>query len=118
MELTLRTGVLFHDGQPFDADSVVANFPQRSVATEDQEGYTECESYRYSPELARSLLTEAGFGDRVKLQGRSVKRARPCNFTVKEFLARVGIELSELSREIGRTVLRHYAVSGVRQCAT
>jgi ABC-type transport system substrate-binding protein/signal transduction histidine kinase len=67
--------------------------PQRSVATEGMEGYTECEPYRYSPELARSLLKEAGYSGGFKLRGVTSETSTSVYFAVREFLERVGIEL-------------------------
>ncbi|MFM2416317.1 MAG: GsiB: predicted glutathione-binding protein gsiB, partial [Pseudomonadota bacterium] len=67
--------------------------PQRAVATEGQEGYTEVEAYRYSPELTRRLLEEAGHGSGFTLRGIVSETSTPVYFMVKEFLSRVGVGL-------------------------
>ncbi|MDB4986523.1 MAG: gsiB [Myxococcaceae bacterium] len=66
---------------------------QRSIATEGQQGFTECEPYRYSPELARRLLDEAGCSGGMRLTGLVSETSTAVYFMVKEFLARVGVEL-------------------------
>jgi peptide/nickel transport system substrate-binding protein len=67
--------------------------PARSIATEGQQGYVECAPYRYSPELARSLLDQAGHGGGFKLHGLVSESSTPLYFTVREFLSRVGVAL-------------------------
>jgi peptide/nickel transport system substrate-binding protein len=66
---------------------------QRSIATEGQQGFTECEPYRYSPELARRLLDEAGVSSGFQLTGLVSETSTAVYFMIKEFLARVGVEL-------------------------
>lgn len=68
--------------------------PQRSVATSGQEGYTECAPYRYSPDLARRLLAEAGHASGLRLSGLVCETSTALYFMVREFLARVGVALS------------------------
>ncbi|MEY4582717.1 MAG: GsiB: predicted glutathione-binding protein gsiB [Pseudomonadota bacterium] len=67
--------------------------PARSIATEGQQGYTECAPYRYSPELARTLLNEAGHASGLRLHGLVSETSTAVYFTVKEFLSRIGVEL-------------------------
>jgi len=67
--------------------------PARSIATEGQEGYTECAPYRYSPELARTLLDQAGWSKGFKLTGLVSESSTPLYFAVREFLSRIGVEL-------------------------
>jgi peptide/nickel transport system substrate-binding protein len=68
--------------------------PQRSIGTEGQQGYTECEPYRYSPELARRLLASAGYPSGFRLQGIVSETSTAVYFMVKEFLSRIGVELA------------------------
>jgi signal transduction histidine kinase len=67
--------------------------PARSIATEGQQGYTECAPYRYSPELARKLLDQAGWSKGFKLTGLVSESSTPLYFTIREFLSRIGVEL-------------------------
>lgn len=67
--------------------------PARSIATEGQQGYTECAPYRYSPDLARKLLDQAGWASGFKLSGLVSENSTPLYFAVREFVSRVGIEL-------------------------
>jgi ABC-type transport system substrate-binding protein len=67
--------------------------PQRSVSTRHEEGATECQAYRYSPELARSLLAEAGYPAGLRLRGVVSETSTALFHACSEFLARVGIEL-------------------------
>lgn len=67
--------------------------PQRSIATEGQQGYTDCEPYRYSPELARSLLEQAGHGQGFALRGLVSETSTAVYFAVREFLLRIGVSL-------------------------
>lgn len=67
--------------------------PARSIATEGQQGYTECAPYRYSPDLARKLLEQAGWSSGFKLSGLVSESSTPLYFAVREFVSRIGIEL-------------------------
>jgi ABC-type transport system substrate-binding protein/signal transduction histidine kinase len=67
--------------------------PQRSVSTRYEEGAAECQAYRYSPELARRLLVEAGHADGLRLRGVVSETSTSLFHACREFLARVGIEL-------------------------
>jgi ABC-type transport system substrate-binding protein/two-component sensor histidine kinase len=67
--------------------------PARSIATEGQQGYTECAPYRYSPDVARKLLEQAGHGTGFKLSGLVSETSTPLYFMVREFLSRIGVEL-------------------------
>jgi len=67
--------------------------PARSIATEGQQGYTECAPYRYSPDLARKLLDQAGWSNGFKLTGLVSETSTPLYFAIREFLSRVGVEL-------------------------
>jgi peptide/nickel transport system substrate-binding protein len=67
--------------------------PQRSVSTRHEEGATELEAYRYSPELARSLLAEAGYPHGLRLRGVVSETSAALYHACREFLGRVGVEL-------------------------
>ncbi|MEZ4233961.1 MAG: ABC transporter substrate-binding protein [Polyangiaceae bacterium] len=67
--------------------------PQTSVATAEQQGYAECEPYRYSPELARRLLEEAGCAEGFTLRGLVSETSTAVYFAAREFLSRVGVTL-------------------------
>lgn len=67
--------------------------PQKSIATPGAEGYTELEGYRYSPELARRLLAEAGYENGFTLKGLVSETSTAVYFAVREFLSRVGVTL-------------------------
>lgn len=63
------------------------------VVTRGSEGYIENEPYRYSPELARQLLAEAGYGEGFTLRGLVSETSSALFFVAREFLSRVGIKL-------------------------
>jgi ABC-type transport system substrate-binding protein/signal transduction histidine kinase len=67
--------------------------PQRSVATPGDEGYTEGVLHRYSPDLARRLLEQAGHGAGFVLRGLVCETSTSLYFAVREFLTRIGVEL-------------------------
>jgi peptide/nickel transport system substrate-binding protein len=67
--------------------------PQRGVSTAHEEGYVQCEGHRYSPELARRLLEEAGYAHGFKLRGLVCETSTSLYYAVREFLSRVGIDL-------------------------
>lgn len=67
--------------------------PQRGVCTPEQEGYVELEPYRYSPDLARAMLAEAGYPEGFTLRGLVSETSTGVYFAVREFLARVGVTL-------------------------
>lgn len=67
--------------------------PQRGAATRSTEGYSEPSPYRYSVELARQLLEEAGYGSGFKLRGLVSETSTSLFSAVREFLSRVGVEL-------------------------
>lgn len=67
--------------------------PQRSMATTGEPGYIELEPYRYSPELARRMLEEAGYGGGFALHGLVSDTSTGVYFTVREFLSRVNVNL-------------------------
>ncbi|HEU4539355.1 MAG TPA: ABC transporter substrate-binding protein, partial [Polyangiaceae bacterium] len=67
--------------------------PQRSVATAHEQGFVECEAFRYSPDLARKLLAEAGHGGGFVLRGLVSETSTALYFAVREFLSRVGVRL-------------------------
>lgn len=67
--------------------------PQRSIATPDQPGFVEVEAYRYSPELARRLLEEAGHEGGFELRGLVSETSTALYFTIREFLSRVNVKL-------------------------
>ncbi len=67
---------------------------QRSVATKEQEGFSEdVKSYRYSPALARQLLSEAGYPDGFTLRGLVSETSTAVFAGAREFLARIGVTL-------------------------
>lgn len=66
---------------------------QRSVSTPQDEGFTECEAHRYSPERARQLLTDAGYGGGLHLRGVVSETSTALYFACREFLERVGVHL-------------------------
>ncbi len=68
--------------------------PQRTVATEEQEGFNpDVAGYRYSPPLARKLLAEAGYADGFTLKGLVSETSTSLYSTIREFLGRVGVVL-------------------------
>jgi ABC-type transport system substrate-binding protein/signal transduction histidine kinase len=67
--------------------------PQRGVATSHEEGFVECEPHRYSTELSRRLLAEAGYEKGLTLRGLVCETSTSLFYAVREFLSRVGIEL-------------------------
>jgi peptide/nickel transport system substrate-binding protein len=67
--------------------------PQRSVASRVTEGYVVLEPYRYSPELARRLLSEAGYEGGFSLRGLVSETSTALYFAVREFLSRIDVKL-------------------------
>jgi peptide/nickel transport system substrate-binding protein len=67
--------------------------PQKSVATREQEGFTETEAYRYCPELSRALLEEAGAAEGFTLRGIVSETSTAVYFAVREFLSRINVRL-------------------------
>jgi ABC-type transport system substrate-binding protein/signal transduction histidine kinase len=67
--------------------------PQRSIATPGQPSYAEMDPFRYSPELARRLLEEAGCGGGFALRGLVSDASAAAYFAVREFLSRVNVTL-------------------------
>lgn len=67
--------------------------PQRGAATRSTEGYSEPSPFRYSVDLARQLLDEAGYGRGFKLRGLVSETSTALFSAVREFLSRVGVEL-------------------------
>lgn len=83
--------------------------PQHSVATRESWGFaSDVRRYSYSPELARRLLTEAGYPDGFTLRGLVSETSTGVYFAVREFLERVGVhleaEIVPRSHWIGRVV--------------
>lgn len=68
--------------------------PQRGVATAECLGWADPPPYRYSPELAREMLAEAGHADGFVLRGLVSESSTGVYFAVREFLQRVGVELT------------------------
>jgi ABC-type transport system substrate-binding protein/signal transduction histidine kinase len=68
--------------------------PQRTVSTPREEGHAEGFAHRYSPDLARRLLEQAGFGGGFVLRGLVCETSSSLYFAVREFLARIGVELT------------------------
>jgi ABC-type transport system substrate-binding protein/signal transduction histidine kinase len=67
--------------------------PQTGLATPEQEGFADDTArYLYDPELARSMLADAGVGD-LRLRGLVVETSATLFFAVREFLSRVGVHL-------------------------
>jgi ABC-type transport system substrate-binding protein/signal transduction histidine kinase len=81
---------------------------QYGVAPRVAEGWAELEPYRYSPELARHLLEEAGYGAGLSLRGMVSETSTALFFAVREFLARVGVELD--AEIVPRSVWMHTIV--------
>lgn len=67
--------------------------PQRGAATRATEGYCAPSPYRYSVDLARQLLDEAGYGSGFELRGLVSETSTSLFSAVREFLSRVGVEL-------------------------
>lgn len=67
--------------------------PQRSVANTHTEGYVALAPYRYSPELARKLLSDAGYAEGFRLHGLVSETSTALYFAVREFLSRIGVTL-------------------------
>jgi ABC-type transport system substrate-binding protein/signal transduction histidine kinase len=81
--------------------------PQWSLATPLEEGYAPPAPYRYSPELARELLAQAGYANGLMLRGLVSETCASLYYTLREFLSRVGVTLdaevvpfNELSRRV------------------
>lgn len=67
---------------------------QRAVATAESLGYSaDTPQYRYSPELARRMLAEAGYPDGFTLRGLVSETSTGVYFAVREFLQRIGVTL-------------------------
>jgi len=82
---------------------------QRSVATAESLGHTDdVTRYRYSPELARRILADAGYPDGFTLNGLVSETSTGVYFAVREFLGRVGVTLEATivprAQWIGRVV--------------
>jgi len=68
--------------------------PQRSVATVESIGHTDdVPHFRYSPQLARRMLADAGYPDGFTLRGLVSETSTGVYFAVREFLGRVGVTL-------------------------
>lgn len=87
--------------------------PQRGIATRQQQGYTELEAFRYSPELSRRLLQQAGYKEGFVLRGIVSETSTALYFMVREFLARVGVrleaEIVPRAEWIGKVVMGNFA---------
>jgi len=67
--------------------------PQASVTTQEAEGFHPgIKPYRYAPELARRLLSEAGH-EQLTLRGLVSETSIALYLAVKEFLAKIGVTL-------------------------
>jgi peptide/nickel transport system substrate-binding protein len=68
--------------------------PQLACATAEQEGYAPgIPPIRYSPELARELLSAAGHSEGFTLRGLVSETSTSLYLLVREFLSRVGVHL-------------------------